>query len=405
MTPNISSRIVLSAFGSPATLSANGSTAGSRRSPSARVASSASSLSPAVTLSSRYFTAVGPPRRPQRLVDQLGPLVRRLQLGRARDQRRGALVARRLVAHLGQQLGRLRVGRVASPSTRTSIALESVPMAVSILSSECRPWRSLPALRSASSAGSSDRVDPLLVVGRHGLAQREQRVPVGERRSPAPAPCRHRHLVAGDQRLGDLRPIVGRQRRRSRCPPLPRARCRPSRPPPRRAACGGHRWSASASCSRSGPFCGRLPQLDVVGGRLVAAADEERATATATAASRMTPRRRNAHVRRCYMQGSERQDFGLVCRSGRLRITSRHLMCFSERRARLRRHRRACAAPARPGSRPRRVALLTAARPGGRGAARRAVRRRAVVQRADRRPTWAPSTGTRPRSGWSAASS
>ena len=63
-TPNISSRTLLSARASAAIFSANGSAAGSRRSPSARVASSASSFSPEVTFASRNFTAVGPPSSP-----------------------------------------------------------------------------------------------------------------------------------------------------------------------------------------------------------------------------------------------------------------------------------------------------------------------------------------------------
>ena len=68
-----------------------------------------------------------------------------LILRRAGDQRRAPRVAGRLVAHLGQQVGRRRVGSVGSPARGPASRRESGPMAVSIFSTECRPWRSLPA--------------------------------------------------------------------------------------------------------------------------------------------------------------------------------------------------------------------------------------------------------------------
>ena len=136
MTPNISSRISLSALGSPATFSANGSTAGSRRSPSARAASSASSLLGPSALSSRNLSAKGPPRRPIACHIDPGAACPLAFLRRARDERGRAPLARRLVADLAQQVGRGRIGGSGSPSTSASIAPLSGPMAVSTFSIE-----------------------------------------------------------------------------------------------------------------------------------------------------------------------------------------------------------------------------------------------------------------------------
>src|SRR3954453_1493918 len=81
-TPNISSRIVLSAFESPATLSANGSTAGPRGSP--RQPGRVPALAERARRQQRVVLVAGgdfllevfhggrPPQGPQRLVDQFG---------------------------------------------------------------------------------------------------------------------------------------------------------------------------------------------------------------------------------------------------------------------------------------------------------------------------------------------
>ena len=223
-----------------------------------------------------------------------------------------------------------------------------------------------------------------------------------ERALAGPGPCRSspprtRGSASWRSRRG-RRPAA----RRSRCPPLPRGRCRPSRPPPRRAARAATLWSASASCSLSGPFwwfstagccrrsacCSRPPR-----------------------AQRQRPRAERRHVagtRMCVdvtCKDRSVKTSGFVCRPGRLRITSRLLMCFSERRARLRR-RRASAGGARAWRRRRWSSRCCDGRAaGGRRAAGRTVHR-AGCRSTDRpRATSRRSTGTRPRWGWCAASS
>src|SRR5262245_50688082 len=84
---------------------------------------------------------------------------------------------------------------------------------------------------------------------------------------------------------------------------------------------------------------------------------------TETAASRMTLL---AGTRMCVdvtCKDRSVKTSAICCRSGTLQITSRHLMCFSERRARLRRRWRALAGPGLAGAVAAAVAILGPGRP------------------------------------------
>ena len=249
-------------------------------------------------------------------------------------------------------------------------------MAVSILSSECRPWRSLPALKSRLERRQQRGVDPLLVLGRHRLPQREQRVPVGERAARAPDPsspprrpgssvlaisARSSAGSAGDHGVDLFGAADVDQRDRRLGAQLRRHAS--GRRAPRAAAPAPSRWSSRAGCCPRSACCSRTPRA------------QQRA-----AASRMTPRRRNgacASMLPCKDRSVKTSAHCLPVREASDNVASPHVF------------QRAPRAPRTPwrvragGGLAVIVALLGVAGPCGRRAAGRAVRRRAVVQRTD----------------------
>ena len=294
------------------------------------------------------------------------------------------------------------------PSTRTSSSLDSVPMAVSILSSECRPWRSLPALKSVSSAGSNDRRRcasgrPAGTDWRSENSASRKTSTLSVAAPPGPArssPPRTRASASWRSRPGRRPGSAASTVSTSSARPMSTIAIAASA-----RSFGGTPMVGQRVVQLLRPLLGRLPQLDAVGCRLVAAAQGKQRQQQATAASRMTPL---AGARMCVdvtCKDRSVKTSGIVCRSGRLRITSRHLMCFSERRARLRRHRGAYAGAGAAGIAA--AIVVPADAPPARRRRRRSTSRSSAACRSPgrRRPTWGPSTGIRPRSGWSAASS
>ena len=212
-------------------------------------------------------------------------------------------------------------------------------MAVSILSIECRPWRSLPALRSrlerrqqrrrrsasgprAAPTGAARTARPgrrARLLGRRVLHRRPRSRGSASWRSPR-----------------DRRPAA----RRSRCRPPRRGRCRPARPPPRRAAAAATRVVGERLVQPLRPLLvvfqsWMLSDVGLLQPRPRGRNSDSREQNDAT-----SPERACASSVTC-KDRSVKTSAVNVCRPGALRITSRHLMCFSERRARLGRRRRA----------------------------------------------------------------
>ena len=147
-------------------------------------------------------------QRPERLVEELGVvLVLGLDLRRAGDEAPGAAVARRFVAHLGQELGGLPVGLIGSGQHLDQHRGRVGTDGGQHLFERVLPLPHLARLDLRLENRQDRRVDPLLVFRQRHEAQRKQRVPVGEgllgRR------ILHRDLVGRLERLGDLRAIVG----------------------------------------------------------------------------------------------------------------------------------------------------------------------------------------------------
>ena len=269
ITPNISSRISLSALGSAATFNANGSVIGSRRCPRARTAIAASSRLALSALSSRNLTATGPPTEPiafhidgdasfslafsfwARAINAVAPLLRAVSS-----------------PTLPSRSAAIGYDGTGSPSTSASMVPLSGPIAVSTFSIECRPLRRWPVRRSFGDRRQQRAVDLLLLlerrVGTYGKERiaRRQRL-VGRR-------ILHRDLVGRDQRLQDLGALAGGNLSHDRLGLVGAADVdqgrRRLRPQP-----GRHRRVGQRLMQAVGPLLGRLPELDIVGSRLRAA--------------------------------------------------------------------------------------------------------------------------------------